>query len=459
VPLERERRPGFPGPASTTTATVDTTKHNGHKPNGLRAILEAAGGSLKSLTVLSPQVDPFRLDTPANHRDGAWLADAMERTRVGKIHDRGLHYVLLTQPKPCGDPYVTADWEWLIKILGAARWLGYIPFDQITDQKNDPPVIRIRPSKNQPIGYVSTEPEVVIPNADDLEPDVGIDDFTGAQPYRIALIGEKSSLKNVLGPISDRYGTDLLLPSGDISTNHVHQLAKAAAVDGRPLVVLYFSDCDPSGWNMPVVLARKLQAFKIQLFPDLEFRCYSAALTPDQVREYGLPESPVKETESRGIRWVEKMGVEQTEIDSVATLRPELLAQIAQHWIGLFYDHSLDVRVKRAADEWRKDARQAIDEQMPELAQRREEVATRLEQIHDEVDELLNDVRLETDDLVLPDLPEIPESEIDEEMQPMPLCDSRWSFTEQCRRLIASKNYELIDEPYSRYGDGEGYIG
>ena len=36
---------------------------NGHEPSRLRAALEAAGGSLKSLTVLAPQNDPFRVDT------------------------------------------------------------------------------------------------------------------------------------------------------------------------------------------------------------------------------------------------------------------------------------------------------------------------------------------------------------------------------------------------------------
>ncbi len=40
--------------------------------NGLRSIIESArdeaGGSLKDYTVLSTQIDPYRLDTPANHK-------------------------------------------------------------------------------------------------------------------------------------------------------------------------------------------------------------------------------------------------------------------------------------------------------------------------------------------------------------------------------------------------------
>ena len=44
-------------------------------------------------------------------------------------------------------------------------------------------------------------------------------------------------------------------------------MAKIGADDGRPMVVLYFSDCDPAGWNMPIEVGRKLQAFKAAFTP------------------------------------------------------------------------------------------------------------------------------------------------------------------------------------------------
>ena len=34
----------------------------------------ATGRGMKDLTVLATQNDPFRVDTAAGHRDGAWLA-------------------------------------------------------------------------------------------------------------------------------------------------------------------------------------------------------------------------------------------------------------------------------------------------------------------------------------------------------------------------------------------------
>ena len=67
----------------------------------LRRVLETTRRKLrcsrKNLTVLSTQVDPYRLDTPAGHRDGAWLAEQLYRA-IGaerRIHWRGLHYAIV----------------------------------------------------------------------------------------------------------------------------------------------------------------------------------------------------------------------------------------------------------------------------------------------------------------------------------------------------------------------------
>jgi hypothetical protein len=114
----------------------------------LRSVLElvraACGSGLGELTVLSAQVDPYRLDTAAGHRDGAWLAQQLYRAvgRTRKIHWRGLHYAIVVRGnvrKPNGEIFrnTNEDWEWLSSVAGkAARWLGYIPFERITDNRN-----------------------------------------------------------------------------------------------------------------------------------------------------------------------------------------------------------------------------------------------------------------------------------------------------------------------------------
>jgi mRNA-degrading endonuclease RelE of RelBE toxin-antitoxin system len=243
----------------------------------------------------------------------------------------------------------------------AARWLGYIPFEQITDQRNSAPIIR--PAKRfDPEPALSVGIDVTI--VEDLEPTPWLDNFGARQPYKLVLFGEKSSLDDVLGPLATPYDADLYLPTGEMSDTLLYNMASTGAADGRPVVVLTFSDADPAGWQMPVSIARKLQALKVGFYPELDFEVHRVALTPDQVREYGLPSTPLEATEKRADRWRLEMGTEQTEIDALATLRPDLFRQLVRTALSQFYDHTLSTRVVDAEEEWRYLAQSYIDEQL-----------------------------------------------------------------------------------------------
>jgi hypothetical protein len=268
------------------------------------------GCRLTDLTVQSVQTDPFRQDTPVNHRDGAWLADTLRDLGLldteRAIHLRGVHYAILGRSKPDGTTYVntTDNWVWLVDGgAKAARWLGYVPWEKIVDQRNASPVVRIfKPTVPWP--YLNVGIEIDIPDAGDIEPTLGLADFVGVQPYKLVLVGEKSSLDEVLAPIAARYEADLYLPTGNISDTLIHQMAKVGASDGRPMVVFYFSDADPAGWHMPIEVGRKLQAFKASLYSDLEFQEHRAALHPaDHVPVLDLPSAPLKEKELRADQW------------------------------------------------------------------------------------------------------------------------------------------------------------
>jgi hypothetical protein len=119
----------------------------------LRQILESAceeyKASLNEFTVLSAAVDPYRLDTVSGHRDGQWLAEQLAKLYGAseRAHWRGLHYAIVSAAnvkKPNGETYRNTedDWQWLItNPAKAARWLGYVPFDRIVDQRNAAPII------------------------------------------------------------------------------------------------------------------------------------------------------------------------------------------------------------------------------------------------------------------------------------------------------------------------------
>ena len=405
--------------------------------------------TLDDLTALSSDNDPFRLDTPANHRDGEWFARV--HAKAGRaIHCRGCHYIALGEIKPNSEKYVNTakDWDWIQKAAASARWLGYVDFDDVTDERNTRPIFEefIEPS---PWSYVTCgEVEITIPS--DFTPRVGLADFRGVQPYNLALFGEKTSLEPVLGPVARSYGAHLLLPTGEASTSMCHDLAKMAAEDGRPLAIFYFSDADPAGWQMAVSVARKMQALRsARFYPELEFELYPVALHPNHVKQYGLPSDPLKDTEKRAKAWRDAYGVDGTEIDSLATLQPDVLKQLAREAIDPFYDRSLAGRVDAIKREWVEETQRLVVDQIgaEQFAQLRSKGEAKIVELEELRDQINDELRVADADIVdLPEAPDLPEPELEDSGEAStPLMSSEWSWVDQTRQLIRHKGYGDAD--------------
>ena len=327
------------------------------------------GYSLDDLTVLARDNDPFRQDRAEGHKLGQWLANTLEAMglQVGEggrtVHNRGLHYLLIGQVKPDGTRYANDEktWKWLTdRVSKAARWMGYVPFTQITDQRNAEPVIREVPAAagKQILVYDSGDLGL---DAENFAPWAHLEGGGGIQDHRLAIIGEKSSLEPVLGPVAAEFGADLYLPTGEISDTLLHRMATRTVADGRPLICFYFADCDPSGWQMGISVSRKLQALS-ELLGGFEFEVHRVALTPDQVRELRLPSTPLKSTEKRADKWEARTGTRQTEIDSAIALRPAELEQIARDALAPFFDATLAARFSQARQDWEEEAQEVIDD-------------------------------------------------------------------------------------------------
>jgi hypothetical protein len=422
----------------------------------LRSILEQAredtGLSLKELTALSAQVDPYRLDTPAGHRDGQWLAAHLDRSIGGqrRIHWRGLHYVLVsgTDPvvKPDGSIYRNSDddWTWLSTVAGkAARWLGYIGFERISDNRNAEPAIH-RKARVIPQAFVSIGLDIDVPDADDIKPQPIAEGFEPRQAYNFTIFGEKASLEDVLLPIARTEQADLYIPTGEISDTLMHRIAKDANEDGRPLVMFTLTDCDPAGHQMPVSIGRKLQALHDLKFPDLQFEVVPIALNHEQVKTLGLPSTPLKETEKRADRWREAFGTEQTEIDALATLQPDVLRQIVERAFDPYIDRGLGQRVWLAQSEWENDAEEALREQIdPEhLEALQIEAAGRLGELKDAIDDINKRIRMAAADHFILPAPVVPQPEIDANAPRHALVSFNHDWIEATRALIARKAYE-----------------
>jgi hypothetical protein len=441
----------------------------------LRTVLEQACAeercSRNALTVLAKDNDPFRLDTPANHRDAQWAAEQIERAfgPYKSVHPRGLHYAIVAAArviKPNDQTYVNsvADDAWLALAVKAARWLGYVPFERISDNRSSDPVIyRSTIPFERPSASIETYAiagRIEPPTVYFTSPEASLKNFSRPQPYAIAIFGEKSSLEDVLLPIARRFSADLYLGAGEASDTILYRMAKDGAADGRPLVVLTATDFDPSGRQMPVSIGRKLQAFKSLLFPSLEFEVVPTALNLEQVRDLDLPSTPLKDTERRADRWREAFGHEQTEIDALATLQPRVLQEIVERAIAPYFDDTVDWRIAQASSAWRHQAQRAINKRSnpQELAELQEateaieaELKEKIEAITSDADDRIDVINERLQAMVsgvrLPEFV-VPEVAVAERDWQAILVSSEWSWADQTRALKARKSY----------GGGEGEI-
>jgi hypothetical protein len=425
----------------------------------LRRLLEDTiaqeGGTLNDWTVLDKGNDPFRVDTPAGHRDARWLAThAQAKLGDRTIHLRGFHYALIGERKPSGQPYANdlPTWGWLQNDPAkAARWLTdpatgqpYLPFERIRDARNNEPVVH--PFEREPTVPFLLPGTVRLELPDELTPTIGIDGFEGVQPYRLVMVGEKTSLEPVLLPIATEHEADLYLPSGEISDTLIHRIARDADEDGRPLVVLYFTDSDPSGWQMPISLSRKLQALEALLFPGLEWEVRHVGLRPDQIGtgagKLDLPSTPLKDSEKRADKWKLATGTEQTEIDALATLRPADLDRMARDAIAPFFDYDLAERVDEAREEWLAEAQEMLAKQLgPErLDEMREQAEAKLAELQEQVQAVNDGLKVDATGIKVPKI-DVPDPEVDG-ADDDPLISSEWGFAEGTRALRARKRYE-----------------
>jgi hypothetical protein len=413
----------------------------------LRQSLRDIGGTNQDeLTVLSKGNDPYRYDHSGGREDARWFADVMDRfVVVDAVHLRGLHYLLVVRAnvlKPNGELYrnTFADWTWLMdNASAAARFLGTVPFERIIDERNDPPVLPDEEAAADWDGLALARGlGVTLPNLDGAMPEF-LCKLRPVQPYRIVLFGEKSSLAPVLGPVRELVNGELLLPTGESTTTMVFNLAQRCVADGRPAVILYFSDFDPSGWQMGISVARKLQAIRTLRFPDLDCRLYPVAMTYEQVIRLELPSTPLKEGDKRTDRWRAAWNHEQTEIDALAALNPDELTRIAMAAVGPFFDPTLAERSAAAKRQGNRIGAEllAAHPQYADARQRISDALADLEQAADDLEKQQEAAIEAFSDIELPDI-EAPEPRLEGE-QPEPLYDSNDDFVTATEKLKAHK--------------------
>jgi hypothetical protein len=251
----------------------------------------------------------------------------------------------------------------------------------------------------------------------------------------------------------------------------IQQLAQ-----GKPVRVFYISDFDPAGGWMPVAVARQVEFYLPRYAPGSQIKLNPLLLTVEQVRQYRLPRIPIKDSDTRKGIFEERHGEGAVELDAMEALHPGELANIVGTALAPYRDPGLEARFAEArneaaealAAEWQtqtSDLREGLSHLEEEASKVVEKYRQRVRDLGEEVNRWLAPARQRLDALaeemkaevaalasqrealrdataqcvgnMEPDLPELPEAEIEEPDESNWLFDSQRDYLEQMKHYPA----------------------
>jgi hypothetical protein len=160
---------------------------------------------------------------------------------------------------------------------------------------------------------------------------------------------------------------------------------------GAPVRIIYISDFDPGGRSMPKAVARKVEFTIAKFGLDVDLKLIPLALTPEQCREYGLPRTPIKDSEKRKSKFEEIFGVGATELDALEALHPGELGRLLNAEIDNWLDAGLDRRFNRIVSDQQLLLRRITERIHEEHADAIEELEQRFSEITDRLAEVASE--------------------------------------------------------------------
>jgi hypothetical protein len=317
----------------------------------IKVLAKKAGIRITELLALAPQNDPFYVGTETDIAQAEWFADVWNKAGyVSGVHLRRVHYWCVSQHRLMmhnGEPYLNTDkcWGYLTQASKMARYLGLVRIEDIADNKNPAPHT-YADYWHDNIGY-----QVVTPDLND--PDINLFGLhlPDIQPYHLEVWCEKSTMNDVLLPICQDYGANLVTFEGEVSITACYDLVQRIRKSkGKPCRVWYISDFDPAGNSMPVAMSRKIEYMLNYYQCDFQVKIQSLVLTIEQVKQYQLPRTPIKATEKRANSFEDAFGTGAVELDALEALYPGVLANIVKTAVSPYFS-------TEAADELRLNQR------------------------------------------------------------------------------------------------------
>lgn len=161
-------------------------------------------------------------------------------------------------------------------------------------------------------------------------------DRTEGQDVSVYLAVEKRGIVAQLTHWFGDLGVPVLSLGGYSSQAYVDIVKADVSASGRPAVLLYGGDFDPSGEDIDRDFVARTDCFA---------KVIRVALTAEQVVAYRLPPQPGKATDSRAAAFVARHGeLVQVELDALPpdTLRQLYAAALAEFWDTSAYEAAVE---------------------------------------------------------------------------------------------------------------------
>lgn len=445
----------------------------------IKELAKAHNVKKQFLLVLAPKNDPFNCGTKANIKMGRWFAEMWRRYDGKGRHVRKLHYLMVGGAAAemwDGQPYINTEYCWnkLEQAGKIARYLGLVPMLDIVDNRTPDPIIPAgRQEEAAELGWWVAPAEFPEIRADTLleylrEPTAlvqGYDYHRADQPYHVEVWIEKQTMNDELQPLCDSFHMVLVPGQGQGSVTSVARMMHRVAIAKKPARIFYISDFDPAGDDMPRAVARKIEYIKARglVECDQEIKLIRLALTREQVVEYDLPRTPIKDGDMRKQDFEGDNGAGCVELDALEALHPGELYRIVRDAVMQYRDLTLPNRTALAEQQaqsalndvmaaWRPeldaikaDAVEILDRYARRAEELNAEMQAELQDSKDRFEKVRHAVQNTEIELSLR-----PEADIDLPDESRVLYDSGRSYREQWVAYRADKKPRFAEDVYGR---------
>lgn len=346
----------------------------------------------------------------------AKLEQYLSVKRKRKASPRRLHYFIVGLPEadrtlPGRNEVLIYQnnpkfWRLIKTQLTQGRIKGVIPFESIRDLRNRPLAehpyaeeLELRPvySKEMGFSFGKTELESKGPptwdevvTAHNAAYDIDTPRFVNRTHHPVIVIEKTPDDDWKLRQLGDTFGADIILATGNVSLTRTFEVCQRAKERDLPVVVLYFADLDPSGWDMSSSMLNNVK----KIYPHDDHKLIRVGLLPEQAQAYNLePNEIEKEISQKQLdRFKEATGT--TTFYEMDAMDEDLILKLIEKELVNWAGRDKDREQFTKADELITDAINAINDQKHDLLADYEddfeEYAEEITALQEEINEVMS---------------------------------------------------------------------